>query len=85
MWCRLFKEGIEHHVEFLASIECRARQQVQSIDCRQGVLTLQFDMHFQVRTHFARPNWKKVFSRLASIHKGARIGMFSLRISVTVD
>lgn len=29
-----------------------------------------------VRTHFARPNWAKVFSRLAAIHDGARIGVF---------
>ncbi|KAH7430866.1 hypothetical protein KP509_08G018000 [Ceratopteris richardii] len=30
----------------------------------------------RVRTHFARPNWKKVFSRLANLHNGARIGVF---------
>ncbi|GAB2224656.1 hypothetical protein Drorol1_Dr00005421 [Drosera rotundifolia] len=30
----------------------------------------------KVRTHFARPNWKKVFSRLASKHANARIGVF---------
>ncbi|EFJ10582.1 hypothetical protein SELMODRAFT_127954 [Selaginella moellendorffii] len=30
----------------------------------------------RVRTHFARPNWRKVFARLASIHPGARIGVF---------
>eukprot|EP01018_Ginkgo_biloba_P014136 Gb_36903 [translate_table: standard] len=29
-----------------------------------------------VRTHFARPNWRKVFSRLAVRHAGARIGVF---------
>ncbi|KAH9315228.1 hypothetical protein KI387_023855 [Taxus chinensis] len=29
-----------------------------------------------VRTHFARPNWRKVFSRLAIRHQGARIGVF---------
>ncbi|XP_042496766.1 respiratory burst oxidase homolog protein A-like [Macadamia integrifolia] len=29
-----------------------------------------------VRTHFARPNWTKVFSNLASTHEGARIGVF---------
>jgi hypothetical protein len=32
---------------------------------------------WQVRTHFARPNWKKVFSRVANIHKDSRIGMQS--------
>ncbi|GAB2273781.1 hypothetical protein Dimus_008560 [Dionaea muscipula] len=30
----------------------------------------------KVRTHFARPNWKKVFSRLRSRHANARIGVF---------
>lgn len=31
-------------------------------------------IYLQVRTHFARPNWRKVFSTLASRHKGAKIG-----------
>ncbi|XP_042482919.1 putative respiratory burst oxidase homolog protein H [Macadamia integrifolia] len=30
----------------------------------------------RIRTHFARPNWKKVFSNLASTHKSSRIGVF---------
>ncbi|KAI4376139.1 hypothetical protein MLD38_013930 [Melastoma candidum] len=30
----------------------------------------------RVRTHFARPNWKKVLSRLSSKHQNARIGVF---------
>ncbi|PRQ17574.1 putative NAD(P)H oxidase (H(2)O(2)-forming) [Rosa chinensis] len=30
----------------------------------------------RVRTHFARPNWKKVFSKFSSKHYGARIGVF---------
>ncbi|PON39891.1 Respiratory burst oxidase [Parasponia andersonii] len=30
----------------------------------------------RVRTHFARPNWKKVFSKICSKHCGARIGVF---------
>uniref|UniRef100_A0A2P2NG32 Uncharacterized protein MANES_S089900 n=1 Tax=Rhizophora mucronata TaxID=61149 RepID=A0A2P2NG32_RHIMU len=30
----------------------------------------------RVRTHFARPNWKKVLSRLCSKHCKARIGVF---------
>ncbi|CAM6117656.1 unnamed protein product [Calypogeia fissa] len=30
----------------------------------------------RARTHFARPNWKKVFSNLAATHKGKRIGVF---------
>lgn len=30
----------------------------------------------RVRTHFARPNWKKVFSRVSSKHSYAKIGVF---------
>ncbi|XP_010251608.1 PREDICTED: respiratory burst oxidase homolog protein A-like [Nelumbo nucifera] len=30
----------------------------------------------RVRTHFARPNWKKVFSRICSKHPNAKIGVF---------
>ncbi|XP_020703844.1 respiratory burst oxidase homolog protein A [Dendrobium catenatum] len=30
----------------------------------------------RVRTHFARPNWKKVFSRISSKHTYAKIGVF---------
>ncbi|KAF3324498.1 respiratory burst oxidase protein A [Carex littledalei] len=30
----------------------------------------------RVRTHFARPNWKKVFSRVCSRHPYAKIGVF---------
>ncbi|XP_031391961.1 respiratory burst oxidase homolog protein A isoform X1 [Punica granatum] len=30
----------------------------------------------RVRTHFARPNWKKVFNRMCSKHSNARIGVF---------
>ncbi|XP_077226748.1 respiratory burst oxidase protein F isoform X2 [Tasmannia lanceolata] len=30
----------------------------------------------KVRTHFARPNWKKVFSRVCSKHPNAKIGVF---------
>lgn len=30
--------------------------------------------NFQVRTHFARPNWKKVLSKLSSKHCNAKIG-----------
>ncbi|KAG6579534.1 Respiratory burst oxidase-like protein F, partial [Cucurbita argyrosperma subsp. sororia] len=30
----------------------------------------------KVRTHFARPNWKKVFSRICSKHCNAKIGVF---------
>jgi len=30
--------------------------------------------NYQVRTHFARPNWKKVFSKMCSKHCNGRIG-----------
>ncbi|XP_042474138.1 respiratory burst oxidase homolog protein E-like [Zingiber officinale] len=30
----------------------------------------------RVRTHFARPNWKEVFTKLASKHPGATVGVF---------
>ncbi|XP_074585780.1 putative respiratory burst oxidase homolog protein H [Curcuma longa] len=30
----------------------------------------------RIRTHFARPNWRKVFSDLANTHQAARIGVF---------
>lgn len=30
----------------------------------------------RIRTHFARPNWKKVFSQLALTHQSSRIGVF---------
>ncbi|KAH6814591.1 ferric reductase-like transmembrane component family protein [Perilla frutescens var. frutescens] len=30
----------------------------------------------RIRTHFARPNWRKVFTNLASTHPSSRIGVF---------
>ncbi|CAH8380782.1 unnamed protein product [Eruca vesicaria subsp. sativa] len=30
----------------------------------------------RIRTHFARPNWRKVFSELSSKHEASRIGVF---------
>ncbi|XP_002281695.1 putative respiratory burst oxidase homolog protein H [Vitis vinifera] len=30
----------------------------------------------RIKAHFARPNWKKVFSHLASTHQSAKIGVF---------
>ncbi|KAJ6844364.1 putative respiratory burst oxidase-like protein H isoform X1 [Iris pallida] len=30
----------------------------------------------RIRTHFARPNWRKVFAQLANTHKSSRIGVF---------
>ena len=32
---------------------------------------------YQIRTHFARPNWKKVFTELANAHQSSRIGIQS--------
>ncbi|KAL1558093.1 NAD(P)H oxidase (H2O2-forming) [Salvia divinorum] len=30
----------------------------------------------RIRTHFARPNWRKVFTNLSSVHPSSRIGVF---------
>ncbi|GLJ40328.1 hypothetical protein SUGI_0829120 [Cryptomeria japonica] len=30
----------------------------------------------RIRTHFGRPNWSRVFSKIAAAHMGARIGVF---------
>ncbi|XP_048322329.2 putative respiratory burst oxidase homolog protein H [Ziziphus jujuba] len=30
----------------------------------------------RIKTHFARPNWRRVFSNLASTHESSRIGVF---------
>nr|TKS13391.1 ferric reductase-like transmembrane component family protein [Populus alba] len=30
----------------------------------------------RIRTHFARPNWRKVFAQMAETHKSSRIGVF---------
>ncbi|PIA59476.1 hypothetical protein AQUCO_00400393v1 [Aquilegia coerulea] len=30
----------------------------------------------RIRTHFARPNWRKVFTQLSTTHKASRIGVF---------
>nr|XP_043620155.1 putative respiratory burst oxidase homolog protein H [Erigeron canadensis] len=30
----------------------------------------------RIKTHFARPNWRKVFHNLAKTHEGAKIGVF---------
>lgn len=34
-------------------------------------------IYYQVRTHFARPNWKKVFSKMCSKHYNGRIGQLA--------
>ncbi|KAL5697442.1 NAD(P)H oxidase (H2O2-forming) [Ranunculus cassubicifolius] len=30
----------------------------------------------RIRTHFARPNWRKVFTHLSTVHRDSRIGVF---------
>eukprot|EP01018_Ginkgo_biloba_P025161 Gb_40122 [translate_table: standard] len=56
-------------------------------DARSALITLIQALHHaksgvdilsgtRVRTHFARPNWKRVFSLLSVAHAGARIGVF---------
>ena len=37
-------------------------------------LNMWFVLTFQVRTHFARPNWKEVFTRIASKHPNSTVG-----------
>ncbi|KAM0953234.1 putative NAD(P)H oxidase (H(2)O(2)-forming) [Dioscorea sansibarensis] len=34
----------------------------------------------RIRTHFARPNWRKVYTDLANAHKSARIGTLLVQI-----
>ncbi|KAH7415575.1 hypothetical protein KP509_14G052800 [Ceratopteris richardii] len=56
-------------------------------DARSALITLVQALHrarsgvdilsgTRVRTHFARPNWHRVFSRIVEAHPGARIGVF---------
>ncbi|KAH7423283.1 hypothetical protein KP509_12G047600 [Ceratopteris richardii] len=56
-------------------------------DARSALITMVQSLHHarngvdivsgtRVRTHFARPNWKKVFSRVANAHPGSKIGVF---------
>ncbi|KAJ7300204.1 hypothetical protein O6H91_06G050500 [Diphasiastrum complanatum] len=56
-------------------------------DARSALITMVQSLHHakngvdivsgtRVRTHFARPNWKKVFSRLSTMHKDCRVGVF---------
>jgi hypothetical protein len=37
----------------------------------------------QVRTHFARPNWKEVFNKIASKHPFGTVGKESIQINKT--
>ncbi|KZV36108.1 respiratory burst oxidaseprotein H [Dorcoceras hygrometricum] len=36
----------------------------------------------RIRTHFARPNWKKVFAHLATTHPSTRIGDFTAEVQL---
>ncbi|KAJ7553076.1 hypothetical protein O6H91_06G083900 [Diphasiastrum complanatum] len=56
-------------------------------DARSALITMLQSLHLaktgvdivsgtRVRTHFARPNWKKVFSGLSATHRGCRVGVF---------
>ncbi|KAG2312290.1 hypothetical protein Bca52824_023847 [Brassica carinata] len=50
-------------------------------DARTTLLTMIQTLHHakngvDVRTHFGRPKWKKVLSRISTKHKNARIGVF---------
>ncbi|KAG6518026.1 hypothetical protein ZIOFF_021427 [Zingiber officinale] len=39
----------------------------------------------RVRTHFARPNWKEVFTKLASKHPGATVGFKATKAAGEID
>ncbi|XP_009128679.1 probable respiratory burst oxidase homolog protein I [Brassica rapa] len=56
-------------------------------DARSTLLTMIQTLHHakngvdmfsgtKVRTHFGRPKWKKVLSKISTKHKNARIGVF---------
>ncbi|XP_047979362.1 putative respiratory burst oxidase homolog protein H [Salvia hispanica] len=47
---------------------------VQSLQHAKNGLDVVSDS--RIRTHFARPNWRKVFTHLASAHHSSRIGVF---------
>lgn len=40
-----------------------------------NLLAMHYYDQWQVRTHFARPNWKNVFARIASKHPYSTIGI----------
>ncbi|AQK91753.1 Putative respiratory burst oxidase homolog protein H [Zea mays] len=47
-----------------------------SFEWFKGVMNDVAESDHDIRTHFARPNWRKVFSDLANAHKNSRIGVF---------
>ncbi|TVU35192.1 hypothetical protein EJB05_17069, partial [Eragrostis curvula] len=53
-----------------------AKNGVDIVSGTKMKLTLLYILILQVRTHFARPNWKKVLSKIASKHPYAKIGVF---------
>ncbi|CDY63433.1 BnaCnng42100D [Brassica napus] len=46
------------------------------VDMFSGTKAIIFIDYFFVRTHFGRPKWKKVLSKISTKHKNARIGVF---------
>ncbi|WZY77676.1 hypothetical protein YC2023_024060 [Brassica napus] len=54
-------------------------------DARTTLLTMIQTLHHAkngVRTHFGRPKWKKVLSKISTKHKNARIGKNNSKIVV---
>ncbi|KAG0601475.1 hypothetical protein M758_11G114300 [Ceratodon purpureus] len=73
------KESIEMH-NYLTSV-------YEEGDARSNLVMMLQALHHakngvdlvsgtRARTHFARPNWKSVFSKLAATHKDKRVGVF---------
>ncbi|KAM0066694.1 putative NAD(P)H oxidase (H(2)O(2)-forming) [Helianthus debilis subsp. tardiflorus] len=59
----------------------------EEADARSSLITMLQSLYYaekgvdivsgtRVKTHFARPNWRKVYKRIADNHKGSKIGVF---------
>lgn len=44
------------------------------IHAARHILIFSLTYTWQIRTHFARPNWRSVFTRMSKAHKASRIG-----------
>ena len=65
--------GTRVHILFIFALVLYYPRAVE-IHC----LSFEMSTGLQVKTHFAKPNWKKVFSKVASSNRDARIGNSSL-------
>ncbi|XP_023007323.1 putative respiratory burst oxidase homolog protein H [Cucurbita maxima] len=62
----VYKEGDVRSV-FITMLQKIQQSRGEQVDVLSGSRT---------RTNFGRPDWEKVFARLASVHKGSEIGVF---------